>query len=112
MLMKQNGAMKVIPGSHKKDALKHNLIEDKNLTLNRELPIENVDQKSAQFIELKAGQVSVHDIGIIHSSGANFSGRRRAGLALWVYAVYFVYEPNYAECLGKLERYAYGVSKR
>lgn len=74
--------MKVIPGSHKKDALKHNLIEDKNLTLNRELPIENVDQKSAQFIELTAGQVSVHDIGIIHGSAANSSGRRRAGLAL------------------------------
>ena len=77
-----NGAMKVISGSHKKGALKHNLIEDKNLTLNRELPIENVDQKSAEFIELKAGEVSVHDIGIIHGSAANFSGRRRAGLAL------------------------------
>ena len=77
-----NGAMKVIPGSHKKDALEHNLIEDKNSTLNRELPIENIDEKSAQFIELKAGEVSVHDIGIIHGSAANSSGRRRAGLAL------------------------------
>ena len=74
--------MKVIPGSHKKDALEHDLIVDKNSTLNRELPIENIDEKSAQFIELKAGEVSVHDIGIIHGSAANSSGRRRAGLAL------------------------------
>lgn len=102
--------MKAIPGSHKKDALKHNLIEDKNLTLNRELPIDNVDQKSTKFIELKAGQVSVHDIGIIHGSAANSSGRRRAGLALRYMP--FVYEPNYAECLGKLGRYAHGVGKR
>jgi hypothetical protein len=34
------------------------------------------------LIELKAGQVSLHDIGIIHASAANTSGRRRAGLAL------------------------------
>jgi ectoine hydroxylase-related dioxygenase (phytanoyl-CoA dioxygenase family) len=77
-----NGAMKIIPGSHKKNALEHNLIEDKNSTLNRELPIENVDEQNAELIELKAGQVSVHDIGIIHGSAANASGRRRAGLAL------------------------------
>ena len=50
--------------------------------MNRELPIENIDEKSAQLIELKAGEVSVHDIGIIHGSAANSSGRRRAGLAL------------------------------
>ena len=32
--------------------------------------------------ELEAGQVSLHDIDILHGSAANTSGRRRAGLAL------------------------------
>ena len=62
--------------------MEHNLLDDPNSTLNRELPIENVDENNAELIELKAGQVSLHDIGMIHASAANTSGRRRAGLAL------------------------------
>ncbi|MGI9477122.1 MAG: phytanoyl-CoA dioxygenase family protein [Hyphomicrobiaceae bacterium] len=77
-----NGAMKVIPGSHKGDALEHDLLDNPNSTLNRELPIDNVDEGAAELIELKVGQLSLHDIGIIHASAANTSGRRRAGLAL------------------------------
>lgn len=77
-----NGAMKVIPGSHKGDALAHDLLDDPNSTLNRELPVDDVDEGAAELIELAAGQVSLHDIGLIHASAANTSGRRRAGLAL------------------------------
>ncbi|MCH9674471.1 MAG: phytanoyl-CoA dioxygenase family protein [Gammaproteobacteria bacterium] len=77
-----NGAMKVIPRSHKGNALEHRLLDDENSTLNRELPLDNVDETKAELIELGAGQVSVHDIGIVHGSAANTSGRRRAGLAL------------------------------
>ena len=43
---------------------------------------QNPDIMADRLIELKAGQVSMHDIGIIHGSAANTSGRRRAGLAL------------------------------
>ena len=77
-----NGAMKVIPGSHKGEAIEHELLDDPNSTLNRELKIEDVDEGAAELIELKAGQLSLHDIGLIHASAANTSGRRRAGLAL------------------------------
>ena len=77
-----NGAMRVIPGSHKGSAKIHNLIDKKNSTLNRELSPSDVDEGRAKSIELKAGQVSLHDIGIIHGSSANKSDRRRAGLAL------------------------------
>ena len=77
-----NGAMKVIPGSHRRAAIEHNLTDDPNSTLNRELPVDDVDESKAKLIELRAGQVSLHDIGIIHASAANTSGRRRAGLAL------------------------------
>jgi len=79
---RENGAMKVLPKSHKKNVVEHTLIDDPNSTLNRELPMEDVDESLSEFIELKAGQVSVHDIGLIHGSAANTSGRRRAGLAI------------------------------
>ena len=56
--------------------------KDFDSTLNREIPIDDVDEARADLIQLKAGQVSLHDIGIVHGSAANTSGRRRAGLAL------------------------------
>jgi len=77
-----NGAMKVIPGSHKENTLEHRLLDDENSTLNREIPVDDVDETRSELIALKAGQVSLHDIGIVHASAANTSGRRRAGLAL------------------------------
>lgn len=40
------------------------------------------DENTAQYIELQPGQVSLHDIGVLHGSAANTSGRRRTGLAL------------------------------
>ena len=86
------GAMQVIPGSHKRAVHQHDLVDDPELTLNRKIEAEEIDESAAHTIELKAGQVSLHDIGIVHGSAANNSGRRRAGLALrympatsWVY---------------------------
>ena len=40
------------------------------------------DENTAQYIELQPSQVSLHDIGVLHGSAANTSGRRRTGLAL------------------------------
>ena len=77
-----NGAMRVIPGSHRRDYKAHSLIDDPNSTLNREIETAEVDEDAAVTIELRAGHVSLHDIGIIHGSAANTSGRRRAGWAI------------------------------
>ena len=76
-----NGAMRVIPGSHR-DYQPHRLVDRANSTLNREIDADAIDDRAAVTIELEAGQVSLHDIGIVHGSAANRSGRRRAGLAL------------------------------
>ena len=78
----ENGAMRVIPGSHRGEYRAHHLTDDPNSTLNRTIDIAGVDETEAVTIELEAGQVSLHDIGIIHGSSANSSSRRRAGLAL------------------------------
>ena len=36
----------------------------------------------ARNIELQAGQISLHDVELVHGSQANTSGRRRAGYAI------------------------------
>ena len=77
-----NGAMKVIPGSHNGAFHNHEMLDDPNSTLNRTLSADDVDEAKAAYIELEPGQVSLHDIGLIHGSAANTSGHRRAGLAL------------------------------
>ena len=76
-----NGAIRVIPGSHR-DYQPHRLVDRADSTLNREIDAGSIDDQDAVTIELQAGQVSLHDIGIVHGSAANRSGRRRAGLAL------------------------------
>jgi len=78
----ENGAMRVIPQSHLGEYHQHNLVDNPNSTLNREIDLSKVDQTKAATIELEPGQVSLHDIGIIHGSAPNTSSRRRAGLAL------------------------------
>ncbi len=77
-----NGAMRVIPGSHREPYRRHELVDDPDSTLNREIPRPDIDEGAAHTIELEPGQVSVHDIGIVHGSAANTSGRRRAGFAM------------------------------
>jgi hypothetical protein len=77
-----NGAMRMIPGSHREDYKKHDFTDDVNSTLNHEISLDLIDESVATTIELEPGQVSLHDIGIIHGSAANASARRRAGLAL------------------------------
>ena len=77
-----NGAMQVIPGSHVTGYHVHNLIDDPNSTLNHAIEIDQFERSAAKTISLEPGQVSLHDIGIVHGSAANTSSRRRAGLAL------------------------------
>ena len=77
----ENGAMRVIPGSHH-NYQPHHLVDRTDSALNREIDADDINDRDAVTIELAAGQVSLHDIGIVHGSAANRSARRRAGLAL------------------------------
>lgn len=78
-----NGAMEVIPGSHKLDQIphrdtfaKHNL-----LTRGQEVTVE-VDASKAVRIELQPGEMSLHHVRLIHGSPPNPSDDRRIGLAV------------------------------
>lgn len=78
-----NGAMRYIPGSHRAQRLfPHIVSERSDLALNRVLDPNCYDETTAAYDELTAGQLSLHDVYLIHGSAANTSGKRRAGFAI------------------------------
>ena len=78
-----NGAMRVIPGTHRLDQLphrdtfaKHNL-----LTRGQEITVE-ADESKAVTITLEPGEMSLHHVRLVHGSPANISDDRRIGFAI------------------------------
>lgn len=78
----ENGAMKIIPGSHASGIIKHKRSEHTDSVLTLELERGTFREDTAVQFHLKAGEVSLHDDRAVHGSPANPSGRRRAGLTL------------------------------
>ena len=78
----ENGAMQLIPGSHRAGLLKHERSQHSDSILTLELEHGSFDEASAVSFKLKAGEVSLHDDRAAHGSPANPSARRRAGLTI------------------------------
>ena len=78
-----NGCMRFIPGSHRRQELyRHHQANRDNLVLNLELDQDQFDEADAVNVELEPGQISLHDVRLIHGSLANTSGQRRAALIM------------------------------
>jgi non-haem Fe2+, alpha-ketoglutarate-dependent halogenase len=78
-----NGAMQVIPGSHRWEQIahrdtfaKHNL-----LTRGQEIAVE-VDPAQAVRLDLEPGEISLHHVRLVHGSPPNTSPDRRIGYAI------------------------------
>ena len=80
----QNGAMRVIPGSHKQGLRTHGESKQSGnlLSVNQEIDEATVNAESAVDLLLKAGQASLHHGMLIHGSNPNRSQRRRCGIVL------------------------------
>ena len=79
----ENGCLRVIPGSHHDRRLRaHRGLEATDVTLNQELDPSEYDPENAEDIVLKAGQMSLHDVYLLHASEANRSPRSRRGMTL------------------------------
>ncbi|MEW6511196.1 MAG: phytanoyl-CoA dioxygenase family protein [Bacteroidota bacterium] len=78
----RNAAMQVIPGSHIAGLLKHSRSSDTDSVLTLECERGQFREDAAVSLNLKAGQVSIHDDKLVHGSPANHSDRRRAGLTV------------------------------
>lgn len=80
---RENGCLRVIPGSHASQVLHPHLHEDRtDLTLNQRMAAGSFDEASAVDVELDAGEMSLHDVYMIHGARPNTSTRRRTGVAL------------------------------
>jgi hypothetical protein len=78
-----NGCLRVIPGSHRGEQLHDHLHEDRaDLTLQQRMAPGTFDEADAVDVELEAGQMSLHDVYMIHGARPNTSTRRRTGVAL------------------------------
>ena len=75
--------MRVIPGIHKPPLLpqRETYARDSMLSRGQEIAVE-VDESRTVDMVLRAGEMSLHHIGLVHGSGPNFSTKPRIGLAV------------------------------
>lgn len=75
----ENGPMRFIPGSHKPHQLFSHSWDDRGeKTINLVTDSEHFDEETAEDLIIEAGQVSFHDVYMIHGSSANRTQHRRA----------------------------------
>jgi non-heme Fe2+,alpha-ketoglutarate-dependent halogenase len=80
---RENGCMRVVPGTHSKGQLPHADTFSKQNLLSRGQEIQvKVDEKDARDIVLEPGQFSLHHVGIVHGSDANDSDLPRYGFTI------------------------------
>ena len=90
---KENGCLRVVPRSHAGKQLFPHLREDReDLVLTNR--IQGFDESTAVDIELEPGQMSLHDVYMIHGATVNRSPMRRAGVAIRYMPGTSVFERN------------------
>ena len=79
----ENSAMKFIPESHLSGQInyQHSTLEEQNV-LNQTVDSPENHGGTPVYVELKAGQISLHSDLILHGSDPNLSDRRRCGLTM------------------------------
>lgn len=79
----ENGCLRFIPGSHKgKRTRKHQINNAPGLALNQELTQDEFEESEAVDLVLEAGQMSLHDVYLVHGSEPNRSNHSRRGMTL------------------------------
>jgi ectoine hydroxylase-related dioxygenase (phytanoyl-CoA dioxygenase family) len=90
-----NGCLRVIPGSHRDRRLFNHLREDRqDLVLTQRISDPGFDEREAVDIELEPGEMSLHDVYMIHGATVNRSPQRRTGVAIRYMPGTSVFERN------------------
>jgi len=78
----ENGAMRMVPGSHGEQLAHRDTFAANNLlSRGQEIAVE-VDERRGVDILLRAGEMSLHHVRMVHGSPANQSNDRRIGFAI------------------------------
>lgn len=89
------GCMRFIPGSHRNHKIyQHHFEHRDDYTLAQVIDDGQVDLEQARDIVLQPGQISLHDVYLVHGSEANLSSRRRMGLVLRIMPATSFYNHN------------------
>jgi len=81
----ENGCMRVLPGTQNNHLLKRRELmelDTEKYVLGVGIRPDQIDESNAVDLELKAGDISIHNPNIIHGSNANTSDKWRVGLTL------------------------------
>ncbi len=91
----EQGCMRYIPGSHRdRKIYPHHFEHRDDYTLAQVIDTGQVDLELSRDILLQPGQISIHDVYLVHGSGANLSDRRRMGLVLRIMPATSFYNHN------------------
>jgi len=78
----ENAAMQIVRASHNSGKFEHHTNTAPNLVLDQEIHNSLIEPDKVVTLDLKAGEISLHDDGLLHGSGANSSDRLRAGITM------------------------------
>ena len=76
------GCMKVMPGTHQGETLRHEDTYHQDNMLTRGQVIPGLDESRAVYMPLRAGEMSLHNYCLAHGSGPNVSSDRRIGVSM------------------------------
>ncbi len=79
---KENGCMRVIPGTHLGGGFSDNYVPADLSTQTFHAQLAEVDESKAVYFELARGEFSMHDGRIVHGAKANTSPVRRTGYTM------------------------------
>lgn len=77
-----NGCMRVVPGTHQHQLAHGDNFSDTNMLARQEEVLVEVDEREAVDVILAPGEMSLHDVLIVHGSNPNTSSQRRVGYAI------------------------------
>jgi len=77
-----NGCMRAIPGSHRHRLAHVNVADGENLLSHGQRVVDDVDSSRAVDLVLRAGEMSLHHIDVVHSSAPNRSDTPRLGFVV------------------------------
>ncbi len=79
----ENGALQVLPGSHRAPLMPHGELGDPANLLSRGQGITvPIDASRVVSLVLRAGEISIHHVGLAHGSRPNAAATRRIGFAI------------------------------
>lgn len=99
---KDNGCMRVIPGTQDKRLLKPAemiKVDTEKYVLDLAIHPDEILESDAVDIELNAGDISIHNPFMVHGSNANVSGQWRIGLTLRYIPTTTFVNRNHWECI-------------